>query len=204
MTELLANIAIEVGRPYFLVSIFLLGLWGPYRRDFINLVSLVLFSFLWIAMWKKLIAKPLPAFLNNPQGYAFPSGHMHCTTLIWSYVAYKLRKFPFILIAAPVLIILEGWALIYKGYHDLADVVAGACAALALVGANLYLWKTYRWENHHDRIALGCALAASFCFLFLNQKFVQYIYLALIWAWFAILMLTERYYAYQQTRLQGS
>lgn len=193
MSEGIANIALMVGQPPFVIFVMIAGLLSSHRKQFINLISLLMFSFLWVAMWKTVIAKPLPAFLNKPHGYAFPSGHMHSTALIWGYLAYYLRHLKWLWLVALAIIVIEGWALIYMGFHDCEDVAAGALAGWLLVWLCVYLWRRYDWQHRHASIALLGAVLSSFCFLWLHQNQFQYVVLMAVWLWYAALRLKEFY-----------
>lgn len=71
--------------------------------------------------------------LDDPGGWSLPSGHAQNSTVIWMYLASKVRRLWF-WIAAIVLVLGIIVSRMYLGVHYPGDVLAGAAVGLAFLG----------------------------------------------------------------------
>lgn len=71
--------------------------------------------------------------LDDPGGWSLPSGHAQNSTVIWMYLASKVRRLWF-WIAAIVLVLGIILSRMYLGVHYPGDVLAGAAVGLAFLG----------------------------------------------------------------------
>lgn len=76
--------------------------------------------------------------LDDIDGYGLPSGHTQSTTVIWLYLASKLRR-GWAWALAVGLIIAVGLSRLYLGVHFPTDVLGGLIAGLAVLGAFIAL-----------------------------------------------------------------
>jgi membrane-associated phospholipid phosphatase len=106
-------------------------LWG-------NICLLVLFTMIYNLFLKSLFLVPLNPALGI-KGFAFPSGHMHVSAVLYGalFLAY-----PYLFLRIIFLIILAGigYGLVYEGYHTFIDV-AGA-VGFALITLYLFIKGT--------------------------------------------------------------
>lgn len=122
---------------YLIIPLILIGLVTINRRLFYEASCLALFSLLVNVALKVTFQVPLTLIAGHP-GYALPSGHMQLATVFYGWLAchaYKQSGTNRIALILLTLVVLTGigWALTYKGYHSLSDVIAGAVCALILI-----------------------------------------------------------------------
>jgi len=72
--------------------------------------------------------------LDDIEGYGLPSGHTQSTTVIWLYLAAKLRR-AWAWVLAAGLIVAVGLSRLYLGVHFPIDVLGGFIVGLAVLGA---------------------------------------------------------------------
>lgn len=112
------------------------------RNDRGNFMHLALIGFLGIILnvaLKGTFKIPLPEWLHN--GYAFPSGHMQFSTVIYGWLFYH---YPYRWLRAVILILLTGIGagLMYYGYHTFFEVCGGVFFASLIIAF-------YLFSQHH-------------------------------------------------------
>jgi len=90
--------------------------------------------------------------LSDAAGYGLPSGHTQNTTVIWLYLATKLRRTWFWCLSA-VLILGVGLSRIYLGMHFPVDVIGGLLVGLVFLGLFVALEPTIKHQL--ERLSLG-------------------------------------------------
>ena len=95
-----------------------------------RLVLLLMMSIVFNIVLKHYFQVPLPSHLQS-DGYAFPSGHMQSATVVYGYLfAYAHRGM--VRCMAAIMPIGVAYALVYKGFHSLEDVLFAVPAAGAV------------------------------------------------------------------------
>lgn len=130
--DILADIFLSFNKAWVVMPLIGIGYWA-YRRDlFSDVLFLVLLSMIVNAFLKCLFQVPLKPHLNQHGWYAFPSGHMQLSTVLYGRLWWEFRKTKWAQ-GFLVLLIGIGWGMMWKNYHDLMDVVAGAVAGAGLL-----------------------------------------------------------------------
>ncbi|MGQ3892523.1 phosphatase PAP2 family protein [Legionella sp. CNM-4043-24] len=122
---------------YLLVPLMLLGMVAINRSLFYEATYLTLFSILINVALKVTFKVPLTLIVGHP-GYGLPSGHMQLAMVFYGFLACHAlggtgaARYGFSLI---ILMLLTGigWALTYKGYHSVDDVLAAVATGLILL-----------------------------------------------------------------------
>lgn len=98
---------------------------------------LVLFTLIFNVFLKSLFLVPLNPALGI-KGFAFPSGHMQVSTVLYGML---FQAYPHPLLRKILLIILSGigYGLVQQGYHTLTDVVGAIAFAILTLYAFLKL-----------------------------------------------------------------
>jgi len=76
--------------------------------------------------------------------YAFPSGHMQLSTVIYGCLAYKITNRHFRTLMAALLIGIGG-SLIYFGYHNMIDVIGGFVCGVLLILLYIHILHEKPW-----------------------------------------------------------
>jgi undecaprenyl-diphosphatase len=130
--DVLADIFLAFNKPWVVMPLLGIGYWA-YRRDlFSDVLFLVLLSMIVNAFLKCLFQVPLKPHLNQHGWYAFPSGHMQLSTVLYGRLWWEFQKTKWAQ-AFLVLLMGMGWGMIWKNYHDLMDVAAGGLAGIGLL-----------------------------------------------------------------------
>ncbi|MFC3908811.1 phosphatase PAP2 family protein [Legionella dresdenensis] len=125
----------------FIITLVLIGLTFRYRL-FYSLACLTLFSITMNVALKNVFHIPLNPTLT---GFAFPSGHMQLSTVLYGWLAWQINNR---LLRIIIGFLLSGIALglIHFGYHNLTDVLGGvAFAAIIMAGYALLLAQRPLW-----------------------------------------------------------
>jgi len=139
----IAGIFLVFDSQYMIIPL-LLGMIVINRRLFFDITYLLLFSILINVALKVTFQVPLILIPGHP-GYGLPSGHMQAATVFYGSLAWYVMKKPGIPRLISPIIVLSlltgiGWALVYKGFHSLNDVLAGALTGLILIT----IWQPIR------------------------------------------------------------
>jgi hypothetical protein len=124
----------QVLMPLILIGIILC------ERNFLSPAMLLLFTMIFSTLLKFIFAIPyspeLVAKLGK-NGFSFPSGHMQSTFVFygWFIIATNNKLLRLIL---SLIILAEGVALIYEGYHNIYDVLG----AVVFAGLTIIFYKT--------------------------------------------------------------
>lgn len=127
----LASIVLAFSHDLILIPIIILGFIFGKRSHFYQLFCLLCLSLLINISLKLYFHVPLTPTLHK-EGFAFPSGHMQMSSVFYGYLAYRLQSLTLSLILLVVLVGI-GWALVYFGYHTIADVIAGFISAVIIL-----------------------------------------------------------------------
>lgn len=104
-----------------LIPLIIIGFLSIDKNIFGNATFLLLFTMIYNILLKTLIKIPLAAHLEKT-GYAFPSGHMHSSVVFYGWLLLSYKN-PLIKLSLAILIASIGFALIYKEYHNIYDII---------------------------------------------------------------------------------
>ncbi|MBS0289154.1 MAG: phosphatase PAP2 family protein [Proteobacteria bacterium] len=118
MLEIIAKTGLFFSQSYVMASIIIVGF---IRKEAIfgRTLFLLAFTLMYNVFLKSIWQAPLPPPL---EGWAFPSGHMHCAVVFWGWLAYEFHKVWFYEIAIFILC-LVGYGLLYHGFHYPVDIL---------------------------------------------------------------------------------
>ena len=132
-------------------------------------VFLILLSTDFVAVaFKNLLHQPRPYWvadvkqLGSETSYGIPSSHASDSLAVWGYLAYRVQKNWFRVMAV-VLIVMIALSRLYLGVHFLHDILGG----WLIGGAMLYLFIRYEqklsyWmKAHSESFQIGFGLAIS-------------------------------------------
>jgi len=116
---------------------------------------------------------PLAPALGK-QGFAFPSGHMQSTIVLYGWLMTKIQttKYKSLLIG---LLISIGLSLIYLGYHNLSDILG----AIVFGGVLVFLYTLL--ARNKDKILLLIVLLFStslMLYIEFPYKIVEHLWMA--------------------------
>lgn len=120
MTETFATIVLYASQGEVIIPLLCgLFLWG-HRAIFLHGVAIVMTSMLWNSWLKWQFHIPLLPSVS-PTGFAFPSGHMQLSVVLygWIALAYPSR---WMMVGVTVVWAAVGWGLVEKGYHQWMDI----------------------------------------------------------------------------------
>lgn len=101
------------------------------RRLFYSAICLIFLSMITNIALKVTFQIPLNPLLGKDE-FAFPSGHMQCATVFYTWIAYKTQNMTFKCFL-PLLLISIMMSLVYCGYHTYYDTIAGIFFGLFLL-----------------------------------------------------------------------
>lgn len=177
----LTTFFLTFGHLDFIACLLLLGSFWVGKKHAYNLLYLIAFSLIFNVALKDTFQIPLSPSLGKA-GFAFPSGHMQLATVFYAGLVYQLKNKFIHMIIAPFILAGVGWSLIDAGFHNLADVCAGAT-----VGYSLIYFYNLLLNYGENRVKNGGLLAVSLLlgYIYLQQGFIpDFAY----WAYFLILL----------------
>lgn len=116
--------------PFFAIFIPF-GYFCLDKKIFTRGLFILFFTMILSQYLKSIWQIPLAPHLG--EGWAYPSGHMQTAVAFYGWLAYEFRNRWVTLCVLGGLIGI-GWALVYKGYHSVDDVLAGVLFGAATVG----------------------------------------------------------------------
>lgn len=131
--DLVTRLFLLFGNEYTYLLIILIGLLTPKAQTFKHIIVLLMFTMIYNLWLKSLWQVPLPETVGHP-GWAFPSGHMHASTIFWGMLAIHINK-TWLRALVPLILGLHGFALVNAGFHYVPDVfasVAFGCVSLLI------------------------------------------------------------------------
>ncbi len=148
MLDLLFRVILSVTNEFVIIGLMTVGFFLLSRDIFGKALCLLLFTMIFNPFLKAIWQIPLPPELGN--GYAFPSGHMQTSFVLWGWIIYEYRNLK-LTRALALLPIGVGCALIYFGYHspiDIAGAIGFGCTTLLLY----YSLSKSRWSYKNPRL----------------------------------------------------
>lgn len=131
MLPMLTKYTLMLTQDFFIIPFVLVGFYFINRRFFSEALMLVMVAAAINTYLKFTFKIDLPPGINA-HTYAFPSGHMTSTIVLWGWLAMRLNKkwmnaLSFALIAA------IGFSLVYKGYHNWVDIAGSAITGILII-----------------------------------------------------------------------
>lgn len=183
MPDYIARSFLFFSSDLFIIPLIIIGFIGFNRSIFFHAACLVLLSMLLNVALKNTFQIPLAPALGKV-GYAFPSGHMQLVTVLYCWLALRLRKIGLFFIIIPLLVSI-GLSLIHFGYHDFYDVCAGVFFALLLI--TVYSLAYLKWPII---LPVSNLVAASLLFFYIGMRSTQiaaYVWMAYYTLWGLVL-----------------
>lgn len=160
-TSLLINL-IAKGFLFFsqentVIVLLCMGFFGYDKKKVSRALFLLLFSMIFNAFLKSLFQVPLSSEIGT--GFAFPSGHMQNSAVLWGWLSLEVKRKSF---SALSVILLCGIAfgLIQQGYHSLVDILGALVFATLLIILYPLLLKRTFIKNSLTRTGIFLFLIA--------------------------------------------
>ncbi len=191
MLEFLTKFFLCFSHEVIIIPLVILGyVWGN-RKFFSQGICLLFISILVNFSLKVTFQVPLLPTVGKI-GFAFPSGHMQSSVVLYVWLITKTKNIFYQALIVGLLISI-GFSLVYKGYHDYADVLAGVFFGVILIRGFMYLAK------HDDKIIAWTLCSISTLLMFYIAKI--YTIESHVWmAYYALigLVLSEQYFVKHQ------
>ncbi len=126
-----AQFALSFSHDTIIIPLLIGGFIWWDREMFYNAICLVLVSIIVNYALKITFQIPLSPSLGK-EGFAFPSGHMQTSTILYGWIAYQTQKMAIKLLTVTLLIAIA-LSLVYFGYHNYYDILGGVFCALSLM-----------------------------------------------------------------------
>ena len=117
---------------YFIAPIFLWGLIYGKRWFFLGALVLLLISTQLNVLLKEFFQIPLNPILGLNHVYAFPSGHMQNTCVLWGSIAWAYKK-PSLTFLIFTILSLNGFAIYALGFHAIIEIIGGCYFAVLIL-----------------------------------------------------------------------
>ncbi len=164
MLDKLAHLFLTVTSEYFIIAFISIGYLTYRRQIFARALFILLFTMLLNPFLKALFEIPL----SWKEGWAFPSGHMQTTTVLWGWLLWELKNKAF---TAAALFVMGAvaWSMLHLGYHTPVDLFGavgfGALTLLAYGFACHFLP-----EKRHPYLGVFMAGIGLFLIYFTPEK----------------------------------
>lgn len=142
---LLLKILTFPSSAYGIVPVYLIGLFSNKRRFYILSLILFFLSTPLNILLKEFFQIPLNPDLGLTHTYAFPSGHIQNTAILWGSLAVFYTN-SWIRIAVGISLILNGIAIHLLGFHTVLDIIGAYYVAIVFL---LIFFQVFpkRWIN---------------------------------------------------------
>lgn len=135
MLNNIVRVLLEFSHEVVIIPVIIIGFIWFSRDIFYHGTCLVLLTMLLSFVLKSLFQK------TSSYGFAFPSGHMQVSAVLYGWLACNFKNYLFRGIIA-LLLSGIGFSLVYSGYHDHYDVLGGVFfAVITLCGYYFFLQK---------------------------------------------------------------
>lgn len=116
------------GKEVVIAPLALYGYIFHDKNKWGRVIYITLFSMIVCAYLKGVWQVPLAPWLKS-DGWAFPSGHMFSACAFYLWISYEMKK-RWISILSVVILCGLGFSLVYKGFHDVYDVLGAVVFVL--------------------------------------------------------------------------
>ncbi|CDZ75981.1 PAP2 superfamily protein [Legionella massiliensis] len=179
MIDHLARIFLLFSSDLIIIPLVVIGLIWLNRETFYHATCLILFSMLVNVALKNTFQIPLSPALGKI-GYAFPSGHMQFVTVLYAWLALRVKNF-WLTMAIVIVLIGVALSLIHFGYHNLYDVVAAVFFAVILIG--LYYLADLRWQDSVPWLILLFASLLLIYIVLTSEQIAAHVWMAYYGLW---------------------
>lgn len=178
--DLLFRFFLAFSHATIIIPILLIGYIWLDRKNFFNGICLLLVSMLFNVALKITFQTPLSPALGK-QGFAFPSGHMQSSIVLygWLFIFFKRPLFRVLFIT---LLVGIGAGLIHFGYHTFFDVLGAIFFGSLLISTYYLLLRSKLRKNLKMIIIWGFAT--------LLVSYISYSTKISDWSWMAYYTLT--------------
>ncbi len=135
--DLVASFFLNFSHNNFIISLFFFAYFYLDKKLSLKTALLLLSSVLLNYILKNIFQVPLSPTLNK-FGYAFPSGHMQSTIVLYGFLWLNIKNVN-IRILLPIIMLAIGISLIYFKYHDLKDILGSAFFSSLILYGSTYL-----------------------------------------------------------------
>ncbi len=136
--DLVAKIFLFFTQENTVIALLCIGFLGYDKKKVSKTLFLLLFSMILNAFLKSIWQIPLSPKIGT--GFAFPSGHMQNSAVLWGWLSLEVNQKPFFAFS---IFLLSGVAfgLLHFGYHTPVDILGALFFAIILLIAYPYLLK---------------------------------------------------------------
>ncbi len=174
MTDIITNFFLSLSHDTIIIPFVTLGYIWLDRKLFFNAISLLLLSIIFNSALKITFQIPLSPLLNK-EGFAFPSGHMQSSTVLYGWIFLHTQNLFYKLL---IIIALFGIAisLVHYGYHDYYDIL-GAIFFSSLLLAISY--KTIKKQETFFPKIVFIISTVMIIYISINyQKILEHLWIA--------------------------
>ncbi|WP_341761141.1 phosphatase PAP2 family protein [Candidatus Tisiphia endosymbiont of Thecophora atra] len=140
MLDNVAKIFLSFSHDIVIIPLLILGYIWLEQKVFFNAICLILVSMLFNFALKIIFQVPLSAHIGK-QGFAFPSGHMQSSVVLYGWLMTKTQsRICKILITG--LLFGIGMSLVYFGYHNYFDILGAIFFGSLLIAFYTFLAST--------------------------------------------------------------
>jgi hypothetical protein len=161
--ESVAGFFLNFSHDSVIIPVVILGYICLDRKTFSSAIKLTLLSMLFGCALKITFQIPL-APSTGLKGFAFPSGHMQSSVVLYGYLIKHTRSTIFKSLMSCLLIAI-GLSLVYCGYHDYIDVLGGVFFAAILI----FSYESLRIKKENT-LKWALFFFASFLMLYINIR----------------------------------
>lgn len=139
------------------IVLLCIGFFGYDKKKITRTLFILLFSMIVNAFLKSLWKIPLPPEVGT--GYAFPSGHMQNSMVLWGWLSLEIKRKAFFAFSISLLCGIA-FGLIQLGYHSLIDILGALASALILLIFYSFLLKLPLFKKRLSIIGFSLFLFA--------------------------------------------
>lgn len=174
--QLLLDSVLLLGRTEVYIAISIYMFLRVHKERALQGLLLLLFSTALNPALKSIFKIPLNPALGL-EGYAFPSEHMQAAAIFYGWIMLSSNNYARALLST--LLAAMGAAMVIKGYHDLADIVAAVIVAALVLWGYFQISQKPLFQQHTEYLGL-ILVAASFVslvVLYCNYKIQTFFYI---------------------------
>lgn len=142
MTDIVTSFFLSFSHDTVIIPFVIIGYIWLDRNLFFNAICLILLSIIFNSALKITFQIPLSPLLNK-EGFAFPSGHMMSSAVLYGWILLHTQN---LFHRTSIIIVLFGiaFSLVHCGYHNYYDILGAAFFALLLVTSYYKILKINR------------------------------------------------------------
>lgn len=176
--DIIARSFLFFSTEIFIIPFVVIGYIWKDKDVFLNVICLILISSIINATLKATFAIPLNPSLGI-EGFAFPSGHMQSSVILYGWFIKNNRKY-WLKTLNVILLIGIGFGLVHFGYHDYIDVFGGVFVGISLIMIFSKLSDIYGIRLLVSLISFGALLLIYLSITYRILEYVWKMYYALL------------------------